>query len=37
MIDLGQWASESYRIPDAETDTDSGTEKQKEDVFKDEQ
>ncbi len=20
MIDLGQWASESYRIPDAETD-----------------
>ena len=35
MIDLGQWASESYRIPDAETDT--GTEKQNEDVFKDEQ
>ena len=39
MIDLGQWASESYRIPDAETDTDTdtGTEKQNEDVFKDEQ
>jgi endogenous inhibitor of DNA gyrase (YacG/DUF329 family) len=39
MIDLGQWASESYRIPDAETDmdTDADVEKQKEDVFKDEQ
>ncbi len=39
MIDLGQWASESYRIPDAETDTntDMDTEKQKEDAFKDEQ
>lgn len=35
MIDLGQWASESYRIPDAETDAD--TEKQREDLFKDEQ
>ncbi len=35
MIDLGQWASESYRIPDAETDAD--TEKPNEDVFKDEQ
>jgi endogenous inhibitor of DNA gyrase (YacG/DUF329 family) len=35
MIDLGQWASESYRIPDGETDADA--EKQKEDVFKDEQ
>jgi uncharacterized protein len=39
MIDLGQWASESYRIPDAETDMDmdADAEKQKEDVFKDEQ
>lgn len=39
MIDLGQWASESYRIPDPETDmdTDADAEKQKEDVFKDEQ
>lgn len=39
MIDLGQWASESYRIPDEETDmdTDADAEKQKEDVFKDEQ
>jgi uncharacterized protein len=39
MIDLGQWASESYRIPDAEPDADidADTEKQKEDVFKDEQ
>ncbi|MEO8992811.1 MAG: DNA gyrase inhibitor YacG [Nitrosospira sp.] len=35
MIDLGQWASESYRIPDAETDTEA--EKQEEDVSKDEQ
>lgn len=33
MIDLGQWASESYRIPDADADT----EKQKEDLFKDKQ
>lgn len=33
MIDLGQWATESYRIPD----TEKGTEERENDTLKKEQ